>query len=165
MGVARYLADKSALARPNREPVARRLVPLIDAGLVGTCGVIEAEVLFSARGLDEYETVREDRRRGYEGLPMPDEVWDRLLEVQRELARRSALRAVTIGDLLVAATAERHGLTVVHYDRDFELIAESPANRWSGWCRPVRSLIHSRTSTTDGGQRCYDVGAVAHGPQ
>lgn len=52
------------------------------------------------------------------------ELWDRALEVQRELAMRSALRAVRIPDLLVAATAERHRVVVVHYDKDFDLIAE-----------------------------------------
>jgi predicted nucleic acid-binding protein len=124
MAVARFLADKSALARLDREPVARRLGPLIEAGLVATCGIVEVEVLFSARNFEEYEAVHSDRRAGYERLPMPDEVWDRVLEVQRELARRSALRAVKIPDLLVAATAERHGVTVVHYDQDFDLIAE-----------------------------------------
>jgi predicted nucleic acid-binding protein len=97
---------------------------LIEAGLVGTCGVIEAEVLFSVRSFEEYEEVRADRRVGYERLPMPDEVWAFVLDVQRELARRGALRAVGIPDLLVAATAHRHSIVLVHYDHDFDLIAE-----------------------------------------
>lgn len=32
-------------------------------------------------------------------------------------------RAVGIPDLLIAAVARRHGVTVLHYDRDFELVA------------------------------------------
>jgi predicted nucleic acid-binding protein len=39
------------------------------------------------------------------------------------LARSGKHRAVSIPDLLIAAAAERHGLTVVHYDRDFDHIA------------------------------------------
>ena len=124
MAVARFLADKSALVRLDREPVAQRLGPLIEAGLVATCGIVELEVLFSARDSGEYEAIHDDRRLGYERLPMPDEVWDRAIEVQRQLAERSAHRSVKIPDLLLAATAERHAVVVVHYDKDFDVIAE-----------------------------------------
>lgn len=44
MAVATHLADKSALARFHHVAVARRLGPMIEAGLVGTCGIIELEV-------------------------------------------------------------------------------------------------------------------------
>jgi predicted nucleic acid-binding protein len=124
VAVARFLADKSALARLSHEAVDDRLRPLLEAGLVATCAVVELEVLFSTRNHDEYETVRSDRQSGYEWLPIPDQVWDRVLEVQRELSRTGRLRSAKIPDLLVAATAERHGVTVIHYDTDFERIAE-----------------------------------------
>lgn len=123
MAVARYLADKSALARLTHPDVAARLVPLLEAGLVATCGVVELEVLFSTRNHNAYEAVRADRRTGYEWLPMPDEIWDRALEVQRELSQSGRLRSGEIPDLLLAATAERHGVAVLHYDGDFDLIA------------------------------------------
>lgn len=123
MAVATHLADKSALARLHLEPVARRLGPLIEAGLVGTCGIIELEVRFPARAHEEYETIRRDRVLGYEWFPMTDEVWDRALEVQRELSSRGQHRAVKFPDLLIAATAERHDLGILHYDRDYDLIA------------------------------------------
>jgi predicted nucleic acid-binding protein len=97
---------------------------MIEAGLVGTCGVIELEVRFSARSHAEYETISRDRALGYESFPMPDEVWDRALAVQRALSERGRLRAVTFPDLLIAATADRHGLVVIHYDRDYDAIAE-----------------------------------------
>jgi predicted nucleic acid-binding protein len=124
VAVARYLADKSALARLSHEAVARRLGPLLEAGLVAICAIVELEVLFSTRNHDEYEAVQQDRQMGYEWLPMPDEVWDRVLEVQSELSRRGRLRSAKIPDLLLAATAERHGVAVIHYDSDFDRIAE-----------------------------------------
>ncbi|HEY0806728.1 MAG TPA: PIN domain-containing protein [Pseudonocardiaceae bacterium] len=34
------------------------------------------------------------------------------------------MRGRKLPDLLIAAAAERRGLTVLHYDRDFELIAD-----------------------------------------
>ena len=123
MAVARYLADKSALARLHHPLVAARLGPLVEAGLVATCPMVELEVLFSTRSGTEYEVVRADRRLGYEWLPMAEHEWERALEVQRDLAAVGQLRAVAIPDLLIAATAERHRVTVLHYDADFDRIA------------------------------------------
>ena len=123
MAVATYLADKSALARMRDEAVFRRLGPMIEAGLIGTCGIIELQVRFSARSHVEYEQITRDRGLGYESFPMPDEIWDRALEVQGALSERGQLRAVKFPDLLIAATAERHGLVVIHYDADYDLIA------------------------------------------
>ena len=123
MAVATHLADKSALARMNNEAVARRLGPMIEAGLVGTCGIIELEVRFSARSHTEYEQISHDRALGYESFPMPDEIWDRALQAQAVLSERGQLRAVKFPDLLIAATAERHGLVIIHYDADYDLIA------------------------------------------
>ena len=60
---------------------------------------------------------------------MPDEhvmpaTENRALEVQYELARVGHHRAPSTTDLLVAASAELAGLTVLHVDKDFDLIAE-----------------------------------------
>jgi len=96
---------------------------MIEAGLVGTCGIIELEIRFSARSHTDYAQISRDRSLGYELFPMPDEIWDRALEVQFSLSHRGQLRAVKFPDLLVAATAERHGLVVIHYDADYDLIA------------------------------------------
>jgi predicted nucleic acid-binding protein len=49
---------------------------------------------------------------------------DRALDVQQVLADRGTHRAPSIPDLLIAAAAELAGLTVLHLDKDFELIAE-----------------------------------------
>jgi len=44
--------------------------------------------------------------------------------VLTSLADRGRHRAPSVPDLLVAAAAELSGLTVLHLDKDFELIAE-----------------------------------------
>lgn len=124
MAVATHLADKSALARSHLPTVAARLRPLLEAGLVGTCGMVELEVRWSARSHDQYGSIAADRDHGYEWLPTPDEVWSRALDLQRAFSARGRLRSVRFRDLLIAATAERHGVTVLHYDRDFDLFAE-----------------------------------------
>jgi len=70
--VANYLGDKCALARPHLAEVAEFLGPLIEAGLVGTCAVVEFEVLWSTRSPEEFDAVRADRESGYEWLPIGD---------------------------------------------------------------------------------------------
>jgi predicted nucleic acid-binding protein len=121
--VARYLADTSAIARLHRPAVDAALSPLIEAGQVATCGMVELEVLFSSRSSKDYSRRQRQLRDGFESLVMPSEVWQRALEVQADLARRSAHRGAALPDLLIAATAERHGVTVLHYDHEYEFIA------------------------------------------
>lgn len=122
--VARYLADTSALARLHRPAVAAVLVPLIEAGVVATCGVIEFEFGWATRSSTEFEQVRTDRDAGYEWLATHDEDWRRALEVQASLWRTGHMRAVGLPDLLVAAVAERERVTILHYDGDYDLIAQ-----------------------------------------
>jgi predicted nucleic acid-binding protein len=122
--VAGYLADTSALARLHRTAVAGVLVPLIEAGVVATCGVIEFELGWATRSSAELDQVRTDRDVGYEWLATHDEDWRRALEVQASLWRTGRIRAVGLPDLLIAAVAERERVTVIHYDGDYDLIAE-----------------------------------------
>jgi predicted nucleic acid-binding protein len=122
--VATHLADTSVLARLDRPAVAAAIGPLIEAGLVATCGVIEFELGWATRTGAEFDQIRADRDAGYEWLATHDEDWHRALDVQARLWRSGRVRAVGFPDLLVAAVAERERVTVVHYDSDYDLIAE-----------------------------------------
>jgi predicted nucleic acid-binding protein len=121
--VASYLADTSALAPLRHQPVAAVFGPLIEAGLVATCGVIEFELGWASKTPADFDQVRADRRAGYEWLATHDEDGGRALDVQGALWRSGQIRAVGFPDLLVAAVAEREGVTVLHYDADYDLIA------------------------------------------
>jgi predicted nucleic acid-binding protein len=120
--VASYLADTSALARLRHGPVAAALGPLIEAGLIATCGVIEFELGWATRSAKELDDLRADRDTGYEWLPTHDEDWRRALDVQAALWRSGHHRAVGFPDLLIAAVAERERVTVLHYGNDYDLI-------------------------------------------
>jgi predicted nucleic acid-binding protein len=137
--VAHYLADTSALSRLDDPAVDAALSPLIEAGQVGVCGMVELEMLFSARSPSDYARRREQLRDGFESLSMPDEVWHRAQEVQTELAAKSPHRSVALPDLLIAATAERHRVTVLHYDHDYEQIASLTG-------QPVRWIVPRGTA-------------------
>ena len=112
---------------------------MIEAGLVGTCGIIELEIRYSARSQAEYAEISRDRTLGYEWFPMPDEVWHRALQVQGALSEQGRLRAVRFPDLLIAATAERHHVGVIHYDGHYDLIA-SVTGQTTEWVVPKGSL-------------------------
>lgn len=121
--VASYLADTSALARLRHQSVAAVLGPLIEAGLVATCGVIEFELGWATRTAAEFDQLRTDRDTGYEWLATHDEDWRRALDIQAALWRSGQIRAVGFPDLLIAAVAERERVTLLHYDGDHDLIA------------------------------------------
>ena len=122
--VARYLADTSALARLRHPGVAAVLAPLIESGVVGTCGVIESGLGWAARSGSEFDQVRADRDVGYEWLATHDEDWRRAFDVQAALWRGGRMRAVGLPGLPIAAVADRERVTVLHYDGDYDLIAQ-----------------------------------------
>ncbi len=137
--VARYLADTSALSRLHDGSVARTLAPLIEAGLVATCAMVEFEVLWATRSPVEFERVRSDRGLGYEWLATEDTDWRRALDVQRELWSTGHIQEVPLPDLLISAVAERNSVTVLHYDADYDVIA-SVTQQPMGWIVPRGSV-------------------------
>jgi len=55
---------------------------------------------------------------------MTPAIEDRAVEVLTLLADRGQHRAPSVPDLIIAATAELAGLTVLHLDKDFDVIAD-----------------------------------------
>jgi predicted nucleic acid-binding protein len=124
VAVTDWLIDKSALVRLAASRDAAEWAARIERGLVRIATVTRLEVGYSARSGD-------DLRAGLQGPPlsaMPVEyqtpaIEDRAVEVLTLLADRGQHRAPSIPDLIIAATAEFAGLTILHIDKDFEMIA------------------------------------------
>ncbi|MEU5024364.1 PIN domain nuclease [Streptomyces milbemycinicus] len=134
----RYLIDKSALARYPKPSVRAVIEPLHNAGLLAVCGAVELEVLHSARSKSDAERIR-DEMRGFDWLPTPDEAWDRALDVQTQLIAAGNWKALSVSDLVIAATAERHSAIVLHYDGDYDMIAAVTG-------QPTRWVVPSGTA-------------------
>lgn len=119
-----WLIDKSALVRLAASPDVADWAGRIERGLVRITTVTRLEVGYSARSA-------KDLRAGLRQPPvsaMPVEyltpaIEDRAVEVLTLLADRGQHRAPSVPDLIIAAAAELAGLTVLHYDKDFDLIA------------------------------------------
>ena len=133
-----YLGDTSALARLIRPEVADRLGPLLEAGLVARCTPTDLEAGFASASPSSHLAMRQ-MRSTWPFVAMDQSVLDRSVEVQDALAKRSQQRGVKIADLLIAAAAETADLVVLHYDRDFDRIAEITGQA-TEWIIPVGSV-------------------------
>lgn len=108
----------------TKPPVRHRLGAIIDAGEAATCSIIDLEVLFSARSHRDWLDIRRRRALAYEHVEITPATFDRAIEVQGLLAR-SGKHRVSIPDLLIAAAAEDADLSVLHYDHDYDVIANA----------------------------------------
>jgi predicted nucleic acid-binding protein len=118
----RYLVDESALARRGKPAVRARLNALDREGLLAVCAPTEYEVLYSARRGPDALRLRTPLR-GLDYLACNDEEFERALRIQALALNAGFHRPLSPADLLIAATAERHRATVLHYDGDFDMIA------------------------------------------
>ena len=119
-----WLIDTSALVRlaSSRDP--SQWVSRVERGLVRISTVTRLEAGFSARSSDDFGQIFDNPPIGVMPIEyLTPRAEDRASEVQRALARSGHHRAPSVPDLLVAAIAETVGLTVLHLDKDFDLIA------------------------------------------
>jgi predicted nucleic acid-binding protein len=125
VAVTGWLIDKSALVRLSHSADAEDWASRIHRGLVRITTVTRLEIGFSARSADELRA--SVGRAPLAAMPieyMTPSIEDRAVTVQAALADRGQHRGPSIPDLLNAAAAEFAHLTVLHLDRDYELIAE-----------------------------------------
>jgi predicted nucleic acid-binding protein len=134
-----YLADTSALARFSLPAVRERIAPLLSAGLIARCGMVDLEMMFTARSHLELVAMRTDHADAFPFVPTTQADFERALDVMVLLSAPHKHRAAKAPDLLVAAVAERAGLTVLHYDADFEHIADVTGQAME-WVVPRGSL-------------------------
>ena len=127
-----YLVDTSAYARMYIPAVADALRPLITGGQVATCGVVTLELLYTARVPRDFAALREELAVALATIPIQEADFERAAEVMGKLATRGQHRTAKLPDLLLASAAERAGLTILHYDEDFDRIAQVTAQpaRW-----------------------------------
>jgi len=132
---AEFLIDTSALARFVREGgESFGWDQAVAAGLVAVCPISELEFFYSARSAADRARLIEDMRTMFCWVPVHDRAFARAWEVQGDLTARGQHRSAGPVDLVVAATAELHDLTLLHHDHDFDVIASvtGQATRWYG---------------------------------
>lgn len=120
-----YLIDTSAAARLFIDPTVRKVWhETVTAGVIAVCDAVELELLFSARSLADRLHKKEQLGALFGWVATPENVWVRTHQVQQLLTERGHHRSAGVSDLVIAATAEANNLTILHYDRDYETVAE-----------------------------------------
>jgi predicted nucleic acid-binding protein len=96
--------------------------------------MVQLELLWTSRDHADFLEMR-DNLGALRGAAMGERVWRRAMDVFEQLAEQGPLhhRRVAVADLLIAAAAELAELPVLHYDRDFDRIAQVTG-------QPVRAL-------------------------
>jgi len=116
------LLDTSVLTRLKNTRVKERVMDVTVNREAHVCSITALEIGFSARRASEFDMLAE-QLRVFEHSDVVAADLESALRTQRSLADRGH-RGRKIPDLIIAAVAQRLGLTVLHYDQDFDLIAE-----------------------------------------
>jgi predicted nucleic acid-binding protein len=125
MAGAVYLADTSVYVLQGRHQVVRdRWAELLRAGRLAVCQMTALEYLNNAPDPESYELLW-TALHGQRWIEVTTGAMDRALDVHRQLGQRSQHRHFRLPDLIIAATAELNGATVLHYDADYDRIAEA----------------------------------------
>ena len=117
----RYLADTSALVRLQRDQVSEAWDDLAERGLIAVCEPVLAEAMTIADA-KHYRTIEERILALYPWVAVPDGIWPLVTAIRHELILPSAYQGASVADLVIAATAIRLKLAVLHEDGDFETI-------------------------------------------
>lgn len=131
-GREEFLIETAAAVRILLPGPLREWREPLESGLVGMCTPTELELLRSAASPEEFERMRQRQAEVYVHRPVPESPWTRIRDLQRDLAKGRLHRPVGPVELLVAVTAMHHGLTLLHYDPCFEVVAQATgqATRW-----------------------------------
>ena len=134
-----YLIDTSAWSRMQVPAVGRRLTTILNEGAAGSCLPLDLEDGRSAKNFRDAMSIRALRARVMTELPITAAVATRSRDLQLALTQRGYHRAASPVDLITAAAAAEYNAIVLHYDRDYDLIAEIGGPR-SEWVAPAGSL-------------------------
>lgn len=116
-----HLLDSSILTRLHQGAIREVIEPAAERGELARAGISDLEIGYSARSASEWDRLA-DALQTFELVETTELHVKRARQVQRMLASKHQ-RGRKVPDLLIAATAESLGLTVLHYDADFDRIA------------------------------------------
>ena len=132
-----HLIDSSVLTRLGDPAVRAAVEPRAERGELARAAISDLEIGYSARSAEEWDLLA-SALEAFELLETTGAHVRRARQVQRLLAARHQ-RGRKVPDLLIAAAAEEHDLTVLHYDADFDRIAAVTGQR-SDWVVPAGSV-------------------------
>jgi predicted nucleic acid-binding protein len=136
------IVDTSAWERSSAAPVAQRWATTLLAGAAAIATPVLLEILYTARSTEElidlHETLSKLRQLTITRTVSESAV-AAMVELGGRLASQPRVHRIPPVDYLTAAVAAEHGFGVLHYDPDFDRLAEVLAFE-SIWIAPPGSL-------------------------
>jgi predicted nucleic acid-binding protein len=133
------LVDTSAWARASHPSTRDRWLAALLGDRLRLFPPVRLEILFSARGGDEFDQIAE-RLGTIRAAPLSAAIVRAAEAGMRALAHRSSgTQRMPIVDYLVAAAAQELGAAVIHYDHDYDTLAEAMEFE-SIWLAPAGTL-------------------------
>jgi predicted nucleic acid-binding protein len=132
-----HLVDSSVLTRLRQPTIRAAIERRAERGELARAGISDLEIGYSARSAAEWDRLAE-ALQAFELVETTAEHLRRARQVQRMLASKHQ-RGRKVPDLLIAAAAETRGLTVLHYDADFDQIA-AVTGQSCQWVVPAGSV-------------------------
>jgi len=137
------LLDNSAWARLGDASLpadrADEIASSLEAGRIGACLPFLLEAGYSARSADDHDELIEELL-ALPQVQIEEETERRAIDAQRQLARAGHHRLPPV-DLILAAIADRHGIGLLHYDADFDVLGAKTNLRFeSVWLAPRGKL-------------------------
>ena len=124
-----YLLDTSGLVRLLRErKLQEAWYDAVDAEAIGSCYPQRTEFLHTARNRSEYDEITEMFGDLYPDVSVPKNAGRWIASVQHHMAMAGEHRSASAVDLMIAATAAHHGLTVLHDDADYRTVARQASD-------------------------------------
>lgn len=119
-----YLLDTSGLVRLlGDRGLQEAWYDAVDAEAIASCYPQRTEFLYAARAASEYDEITEMFGDLYPDVPVPKNAGRWIASVQHHMAQAGEHRSASAVDLMIAATAAHHGLTVLHDDADYRTVA------------------------------------------
>jgi hypothetical protein len=122
-----------------RQDRAEEIAGWLEEGRIATCLPFLLEAGYSARNVRDHDALLSDLR-SLPNVAVDERVEARAIEAQGQLARVGHHRLPPV-DLIIAALADTHGLGILHYDGDYEIVSEKTDLRFdSVWLAPRGSI-------------------------
>lgn len=140
--MSRFLVDNSVLQRLPRSPaVQAALTSILDAEHeLCCCALTLDEFAFSAGSATGHAEGTYRLRTSFLYLPASPDTDQIIIDIRTALWQAGKGRASGVIDVAIAATAVHSSATVLHYDSDFDRIADAYPHLMAQWVAPRGSI-------------------------
>ncbi len=133
------MLDTSAWSRAHHPSTREQWIEALISDRLCLSPVAQLEILLSARTGGDFDRLSE-QLAALRAAPLTPTVARAAEDAMRTLAHRSAgAHRIPVVDYLIAAAAQEIGAAVIHYDHDYDLLAETMAFE-SVWLAPPGSI-------------------------